>query len=90
MEGLNGKKRFTIRFVSNNNQELSFGDHNPSSNDNATIGQNAGTGICFLEFLNNEGLRIGFLPLPDDTLVCNGWYEKERDEFVPVKDFVWK
>ena len=90
MEGVLNKKRFTVKFVSNNSQEISFGDCNTNSNDNATISQNGATGIYFLEFLNNEGLRVGFWPLPDDTLVCNGWYPQERDEFVPVKDFVWK
>lgn len=89
MEGVNGKKRFTIRFVSNNNQELSFGDHNPNSNDNADILQN-GLGEWFLYINDNEGNIRGFYPLPYDTLVCNGWYSHERDEFVPVKDFVWK
>ena len=96
MEGINGKKRFTLRFVSNNNQELSFGDHNPNSNDDAYICRIRETGNYVLKITQCDGKPMGSIILPDDTLICNGWYPEERDDFVSlkdfpaIKDFVWK
>lgn len=89
MEGINNKKRFTIRFVSNNNQELSFGDHNENSNDRAELTPLEGD-RKILHIHDKKNNFIGMIVLPEDTLICNGWYPEERDEFVPVKDFKWK
>lgn len=30
------------------------------------------------------------MQLPEDAMVANGWYDKEHDSFVLVKDFIWK
>ena len=90
MEGINGKKRFTVLFPSNNQQVLRFGDCNPNSNDRADIKMRH---VPVLELYPKEGYDqkpIGLMQLPEDAMAANGWYDHEHDGFVLIKDFVWK
>lgn len=90
MEGVNGKLRFTLLFPSWNQQTISFGDCNESSTDNAEIQQNAIMEGYFLVFNDKDGTPYARWKLPEDAMACNGYYEHERDGFVPVKDFKFK
>lgn len=92
MEGINGKKRFTI-YIPGLGQ-VRFGTCDERDDDRRDLIYD--NGEYYLVHYPKESYNLpamGKFALPKNTLVANGWYDEEHINtggFFSLKDFQWK